>query len=317
MSRASRTPFYNAVHECDKQIGRLVDELKSLGRLDDTIIIVTGENGEAFHECGGKVSHARESIGPAIHVACVMHAPKFLQAKRESYPLEHVDLMPTLLSLMQLPAHPNFQGIDIFSPERPPAEDRYTFTHVNTGLAHGDSIMVGGRWKLWVDRQTRGRLLYDTWNDPNEERELSQSRPDLLEELDEALHDWRHQQLSYYHFPHFYLTYYPPLPPTRGDRATKASESMDATVQSIPADISTLTAEAAVTGPITQRLSVNAANPATACHAQRSERPQRSTSLGQPDCALRHGCTLCRRLRMCVEYWVTVVAFTSDRLASA
>ncbi len=240
-----RNAFYNAVHECDKQIGRLVAELKALGRLDDTILIVTGENGEAFHECGGKVGHAREPVEPAIHVACVIHAPNLLQPKQESYPLEHVDLMPTLLSLLELPPHPNFQGIDIFSKDRPPADDRYTFTHVNTGLAYGDSIMVGGRWKLWVDRQAQRRWLFDTWNDPNEEQDLSESHADLLAELDKVIHDWRHQQLSYYHYPHFYLSYYPPLPPTRGELSTSISEETDATVRRIPAGIPTLTVEAA------------------------------------------------------------------------
>jgi arylsulfatase A-like enzyme len=248
-----RNAYYNAVRECDRQVGRLVAELKSLGRWEDTIIIVTGENGEAFHECGGKVSHAREPVEPAIHVACVIHAPKLLEPKREPYPLEHVDLMPTLLGLLKLPAHPNFQGINVFSNHRPAAEDRYTFAHVNSSLAYGDSIMLRGRWKLWIDRHAQRPSLFDTWNDPNEEHDLIDSHTELLAELEKTVTEWRDQQLSYYHFPHYFLSYYPPLPPTRDEMTTRTLQPSDATVQRRPSrfsptGISALTVEAALSG---------------------------------------------------------------------
>src|SRR5262249_12467298 len=64
-----RNAYYNALHESDRQIGRLVEALQSLGRLDDTILVVYGENGEAFYE-NGAVCHAGIPVEPAIRVAC-------------------------------------------------------------------------------------------------------------------------------------------------------------------------------------------------------------------------------------------------------
>jgi len=58
-----RNAYYNAIRECDRQVGRLVDKLKQVGQWDNTILIVTGENGESFHE-NGCVGHAGNPMEP-------------------------------------------------------------------------------------------------------------------------------------------------------------------------------------------------------------------------------------------------------------
>ncbi len=207
-----RNAYYNAVHECDHQIGRLVAALERCRLLDNTIIVVTGENGEAFHECG-VVTHAREPVEPVIHVACVMHAPRWIAPRVESYPLEHVDLVPTAMGLLGLPSHPNFQGIDALAENRPDARDRLTYCHVLSSLAEADSVMLGGRWKLMEDRRSGRTSLYDTQHDPLETRDLIHGEPQLAKSLQTALERWRERQLAYYHYPHYYLHFYPPQPP--------------------------------------------------------------------------------------------------------
>lgn len=207
-----RNAYYNAIHECDRQIGRLVAALDRLQRLDNTILVITGENGEAFHECG-VVTHAREPVEPVIHIACVMHAPRHLAPRVETYPLEHVDLVPTVMGVLQLPSHPNFQGIDALAENRPDARDRLTYCHVLSSLAEADSVMLGGRWKLTEDRRSGRTSLFDTDLDPQESRDLITSEPRLARSLQTALDRWRDRQLAYYHYPHYYLHFYPPKPP--------------------------------------------------------------------------------------------------------
>ena len=215
---AVRNAYFNAIHECDRQLERLVASLKSLHQLDQTIIVVTGENGEAFHECGS-VTHAREPVGPAIHVACIMHAPQLIQPGVEEYPLEHVDLVPTLLGLLKLGPHANFQGLDVLSDHRPAILDRLTFCHVNSSFSRSDAVMLAARWKL-VDDRTAGRVhLYDVVDDPNEDHDLIDEQPDFAARLLQVLKTWRERQLAYYHFPNYYLNYYPPLPPRWNESA--------------------------------------------------------------------------------------------------
>lgn len=208
-----RNAYFNSIHECDRQIGHLAAALKRLGRLDNTILVITGENGESFHECG-TVTHAREPVEPAIHIACIMHAPNFLKPTIEDYPFEHVDLVPSVLGLMGRPSHPNFQGINVFSTDRPLPDHRLTFCHVNSCFARADTILLGGRWKLTDDQSTQATTLHDVIDDPLQSENLIDQYPELADQLKQLLEEYRLDQLAYYHFPNYHLTYYPPQPPT-------------------------------------------------------------------------------------------------------
>ncbi len=208
-----RNAFYNGIHYCDMQVGRIISKLEKEGVLDDMIVIVLGENGEAFHE-NGRCGHAQEPVQPMIHVATVVHAPKYFSPGVESYPLEHIDLLPTLLGALELPPHPNFQGIDTLSKNRIPAEERLLFFHVNNVSHQAEAVILGGRWKLMMDRSKHETTLYDLQNDPTESKDLSAIHQELTSQLLTTLQAWRSNQLSYYHHPAYYTKYFPPPAPS-------------------------------------------------------------------------------------------------------
>jgi len=207
-----RNAYYNAVHECDRQLGRLVDTLAKSGALDDTILVVMGENGESFYE-NGVVSHAGRPAEPTIHVALVVHAPQLLQPKVEDYPTELVDVTPTVLNLLRQPSHPNFQGRNVFAEDRPAVADRLLFFHIENPVARCDALLYQGRWKLIRDRNRNVDELFDLANDPTESRNLLATETKLAAELSATLTEWRRGQLAYYHYPQFFLRYYPPPSP--------------------------------------------------------------------------------------------------------
>ncbi len=208
-----RNAYFNGLHHCDKLVGRMVEHLRETGQLENTILWVLGENGEAFHECG-QVGHAQSPVEPTIHVATVLHAPRHLTPRNEDYPLEHVDLIPTMLGLMGWPAHPNFQGIDALSSLRPSLDRRFLYFHVNSPASLADAVQWAGRWKLTIDHQQGHTRLIDIQEDPAESHDLSAQFPELARTLQRALVHWREQQLAYYHYPMYYRSYFPPSPPT-------------------------------------------------------------------------------------------------------
>ncbi len=208
-----RNAFYNGIHYCDLQVGRMIGKLEELGVLDEMIVIVLGENGEAFHE-NGRCGHAQEPVQPMIHVATVVHAPKYVSRGIESYPLEHIDLLPTLLGTLNLPPHPNFQGIDILSENRIPDEERLLFFHVNNASHQAEAVILGGRWKLMMDRSKKEVLLYDLQVDPTESTDIASTHSELTSQLLVALQLWRSNQLAYYHYPAYYTKFYPPPAPS-------------------------------------------------------------------------------------------------------
>ena len=213
----SKTPlvknaYYNGIHQCDVQIGRMADTLNRLGKLDNTVLVVLGENGEAFHE-SQSVGHAREPVEPVIHVATVIHAPALLEARVETYPLQHVDLLPTIHGLLGWSAHPSYQGIDVLAADRPALEDRLLFFHVNSPAAHVDALQSAGRWKFSLNLRTGATMLHDLQSDPGESQDVSRTHPQLASRLHATLAHWRERQLAYYHFHAYYQVGYAPDPP--------------------------------------------------------------------------------------------------------
>ena len=213
-----RNAYYNALHESDAQLGRLVAGLRRLGVLDESILAVYGENGEAFHENGG-ICHAGPPIEPMLRVACVLHAPRRAAPRVEDYPIELVDVAPTVLGLMGLPPHPSFQGSDVLAADRVPAADRLSFFHTENAVTRADAVLLGGRWKFHHDRDTGRERLFDVVADPGEARDLVAARPAVAALLRDLLASWRRRQLAYYHFPAYYRSYYPPRPPRLPSRA--------------------------------------------------------------------------------------------------
>ena len=212
-----RTPqvknaYYNGIHHCDHQIGRMVRELEKLNILDDTILIVLGENGEALNE-NGFCGHAQEPVQPMIHVATIIRAPQYLEPAIDDYPLEHIDVVPTVLGMLDWNPHPNFQGSDIFAEERVSLEDRLLYFHTNNCANEADAVILGGRWKLMNDHQWQKVSLYDLKNDPSESSNIIEDQPELARQLLDKVETWRANQLAYYHYSNYFTKYYPPQKP--------------------------------------------------------------------------------------------------------
>jgi arylsulfatase A-like enzyme len=207
-----RNAYYNSLHECDRQIGRLVQALRANGQWAHTIIVVAGDHGEAFYD-QGYVSHAREPIESVIRTACLLCAPGKITPHVDDYPVELIDILPTVLGLLGLPPHPDFQGIDVLSSGRPPLDRRFLFFHVENPISRCDAVLWGGRWKYLHDRLRGTESLFDVQTDPGEANDLCGRRPQLADSLRRVLATWRRRQLAYYRFPMYYERYFPPAPP--------------------------------------------------------------------------------------------------------
>lgn len=207
-----RNAYFNALHEIDSQLGRMLNTLEESGRMENTIIVVLGENGESFHE-NSQVCHANKPYESSTHIAAVMYGPKWLGEGEEDYPLEHVDILPTLFSRIGLTPHPNFQGVAALASDRPEMKDRFLYFHTLSPLSETDGLQWAGRWKYMWDRRTQEGELYDLHNDPLETASLVAKHPELAQTLHTQLEAWRSRQLAWYHFPNLYQQYYPPKAP--------------------------------------------------------------------------------------------------------
>src|SRR5207249_672634 len=128
----------------------------------------------------------------------------------EDYPVQQIDLVPTVLAMCGFSQNPAFQGIDVLSTNRPALKERDLYLHSGSGVTLQDVIISQGRFKFVHDLLKKQSALYDLSTDPGENENLVTKLPIESIELERKLTKWRSHQLAYYHYPTYYLQYYAP-----------------------------------------------------------------------------------------------------------
>jgi len=110
--------YNNAVHHADSVAGHALDSLRASKLLDSTVIVVTGDHGEEFLECGF-FGHTSAFTPPQVRVPFVMRGPG-VEPGVENGPTSHLDFAPTLLEM--LGANPSGRqswclGRNLFEPD--------------------------------------------------------------------------------------------------------------------------------------------------------------------------------------------------------
>jgi len=102
--------YAREVEYTDHWIGELCDGLRSRGRMDGTILVLTADHGEAF-ENGYFFDHADSLYEGTMHVPLIIrHPPGFTPGTRASGQVSLVDVAPTVLSAAGLDMPEAFSG---------------------------------------------------------------------------------------------------------------------------------------------------------------------------------------------------------------
>jgi arylsulfatase A-like enzyme len=103
--------YYGMVKRLDEALGRTMDALKSLGILDNTIILFTSDHGCHFKTRNGE--YKRSCHEASIRVPTAFHGPGFEGGGQIRELVSLVDLPPTLLDAAGLPVPKNLDGRSI------------------------------------------------------------------------------------------------------------------------------------------------------------------------------------------------------------
>lgn len=198
--------YANSLAYVDAQIGRLVQHLKARGLWDRTLVVVTGDNGQAFLE-HGFAAHAGMIFNEVMRVPIIIRAPGMTQ-KVEDRPAQHIDIPPTVFGALGLPPHPCFQGLNLLDPDFP--LERSIFMVAQSPLAHQYAI-VRSSYKLIYDVWTKHSALFDLRLDPGEHHDLSDRLPEVKRMLTARLDTWRRAQIDYYESLDQQTRSYPPV----------------------------------------------------------------------------------------------------------
>jgi len=190
--------YDTAIRWTDHNIAVLFQALNEAGLLDETIVVIASDHGEAFGEHGFE-GHAKSLYNVTTQVPLIVSLPFGMEpgiVVEEQ--VSNVDIFPTLFDIMGLPQMPEIHGRSLLPAieaaargEGPALEERPIYGELDRiwGSTEGESNPIASvlsqRWKL-VHSVTGKEpdLLFDEENDPAEKDNLIESAPEQRARLE-------------------------------------------------------------------------------------------------------------------------------------
>ncbi len=189
--------YDNALAYVDEQVGTLIQNLKDKGLYNKAMIVVTSDHGESLF-ADGHPTHGTSLFDPQIKAFGLIKLPDQTDQVIVDEPVSAIDLAPTILSALNLPAFQGFQGMDLLGGEGVLAQQRDIFM-TGQGVVHMNAV-VRYPWKYIAYKDGR-RMLFNLEEDPKEKQNIVDQEADISALLDQRLNQFLEQQISYYNGP--------------------------------------------------------------------------------------------------------------------
>ncbi|MEO8274607.1 MAG: sulfatase-like hydrolase/transferase [Thermoanaerobaculia bacterium] len=171
--------YYGEIAYVDQAVGVLFEELRRQGVDGRTIVLVVGDHGEGLGE-HEEDTHSMLLYEATLHVPMILKFPGGPAGLRIAERVGTVDIVPTLLDLLGLPADGEAQGRSLVTavtnPEAVPGDRRAYYSEtLSPRLSYGwgeQRALFLEQWKLLFGPRIE---LYDLRKDPSEIHNLAPS----------------------------------------------------------------------------------------------------------------------------------------------
>ncbi len=183
----------------DDAFGALRDGLEARGLFEEAVILLLSDHGEEFHD-HGRLEHGQTLFDESLRVPMILKLGAAGPALRLKQPVQHVDVLPTLLDALGLPPPAAMEGDSLLgriarAGGSAPAGPRRVFSYLHLEGAARVSL-IDGDWKLIQHRAGDHLIhpqLFDLSHDPLERTNLAGQRPLRTRYLTAAM---RHRLLA-------------------------------------------------------------------------------------------------------------------------
>lgn len=208
--RRSPAVYSGTIDNTDRAIGKLLEKLREVAPAENTLIIYASDNGSFLEDrTGGLRGRKGMNWDGGIRVPGIFSWPGTVESGKVALePAGLVDLVPTICSLLEIepPADTHIDGSDISSllTDVGEAFERHQPLFWHLQKARPIVAMRAGNYSLvadpdfelsednmfnekWIPTIKQGKYtnfqLFDLANDPNQTTDISEEKPELLEEL--------------------------------------------------------------------------------------------------------------------------------------
>ena len=200
-----RAAYAGMITFLDEVVGRLRAAVEAAGVADNTLIVVTSDNGTTFNggvdraffgSLGDLRGHKTNLYEGGIRVPMVAWWPSRIGAGQASALVAQLpDLHPTLVEAAGGAAPDGLDGLSLM-PTLAGTGDQATHAGLYWEFPEGrqqQAVLMEGRWKAIRPNLKKGLSLelYDVENDPGERTDLAADRPDLVARAEAEMRDSR------------------------------------------------------------------------------------------------------------------------------
>jgi arylsulfatase A-like enzyme len=180
--------LYDAeIRYTDSQIGRVLDTLEKSGILENTIVIITADHGEAFGE-HDRFGHHPYPYDELIKVPLIIAGPG-VESTTVNKQVSLLDLAPTVLDLVGAETPDSMEG-QSFAPvlSGDDLDDRTAMTISDNGTIFGCRT---AEWKYITRIDGKESILFDLASDPTESNNLTKDVPEVMEQFEATIAEYR------------------------------------------------------------------------------------------------------------------------------
>lgn len=219
--------FFAVLEELDNQIGRFMNELEKLGKLDNTIVIFTSDNGPTDWPLYYKQEKYPEGYDGELYPPGFsgefygrkwslyeggIRMPFIIQWKGKipagkidtTSVVVAFDLFPSICSILGIEIPENLDGVDksqalLGNPVEMTAPIMWEYASNpggsiqpgNTDFHSPNLAIRDGDWKLLINADYSNPQLFNLKNDPGEKNNLAESEEDIVKVLADNVIAWR------------------------------------------------------------------------------------------------------------------------------
>ncbi|MDP2660288.1 MAG: sulfatase [Dehalococcoidia bacterium] len=189
-SVAHVTALYEGeVSFADQELGRLLDGMSRARHMDDTIVVLTADEGQSLND-NGVWFHPNILYNTVIRAPLIISRPGSVPQGTEIDSVTRgIDIMPTILEMAGIPTPQHAEGRSLWTlmTGREDGADRVAFTQSLDDLS---LAVVTRGWKLIRDNRSGKLELYDLASDPNELNNVAEAVPGKAAELEQMAKAW-------------------------------------------------------------------------------------------------------------------------------